>query len=194
MDVAYFISGEALRDWLAGHGAGAGELWVGFRRVGSGQASITYPEALDEALCAGWIDGVRRAVDESSYAVRFSPRRPGSTWSEVNVRRARQLIEAGRMLPTGLAAFEAVDPARTARSSHEVRARPLDLAYEAVLAADPAARAFWEAQPPSYRRAASWYVMSAVKEETRQRRLATLVAESAGGRRIAAVTLEPKPR
>lgn len=194
MDVTFFLSPDALREWFAEHRAGTAVLWIGFRRAGSGLASIAYPVALDEALCTGWIDGVRKRVDDSSYAIRFTPRRQGSTWSQVNVRRARELIESGRMLPAGLAAFQAADPARTARYSYEARTRPLDPAYEATLRADPAACAFWEAQPPSYRRTASWYVMSAAREDTRQRRLAILVADSAAGRRIAASTLQPRQR
>ncbi len=194
MNVTFFASADEMRAWLATHGADTAELWVGIRRVRSGPVALTYGQALDEALCAGWIDGLRKTVDEVSYAIRFTPRRAGSTWSEVNLRRASRLGDAGRLLPAGLAALEAADPARTARSSHEARTRPLGPACERLLRANGDAWAFWQAQAPSYGRAASWYVMSAAREETRCRRIAVVIEDAAAGRRIAAVTLRPKGR
>jgi uncharacterized protein YdeI (YjbR/CyaY-like superfamily) len=141
---------------------------------------------VDEALCVGWIDGVRRRIDDESYSIRFTPRRPGSTWSAVNVRRAAELSAAGRMQDGGLAAFAARHPDRTGTYSHEQRAEPrLDTDAERTFRADPTAWDFFTAQPPSYRRTALWLVVSAKRPETRARRLEQLMADSRAGRRIA---------
>lgn len=162
-------------------------LLLGFHKKGSGQGGITYAEALDEALAFGWIDGVRKSLGAESYTIRFTPRRAGSIWSDVNTRRVGELAAMERMAPPGLAAFAARDEAKSRQYSHEQRSHGLDPAYEAQLQANPTAWAFWQAQPPGYRRNASWWVMSAKREETRQKRLATLIEDSAAGRRIAAV-------
>lgn len=185
MNPIFFPTPADFRAWLEANHATAGELLVGFYKKGSGRPSITWPESVDQALCFGWIDGVRRRVDDESYTIRFTPRRRGSTWSLVNTRRALELIEEGLMQPAGLAAFEARDPARTDEYSYENRPQGLDSPYEAQFRANAAAWAYWEAQPPHYRRGAAHWVMSAKREETRQRRLATLIADSAAGRWIA---------
>ncbi len=185
MDVVFFEAPTDLRAWLERHHAEATELWVGFYKKGSGRPSVTYHEALDEALCFGWIDGVRKNLDADSYTNRFTPRKPNSYWSRVNVRRAEELVRLGRMHPAGRAAFDARDTARTEQYSFERESSELDDAYEATFRANPPAWAFCEAQPPSYRRPAIWWVMSAKKEETRLRRLATLIEDSANGRRLA---------
>ena len=188
MEPRFFASPAELRAWLAEHHASVAELWIGFYKKGSGRGRITYPEALDEALCFGWIDGVRKTVDGDSYTNRFTPRKRGSNWSEVNIKRAHELIGLGRMQPPGLAAFEARDEAKTEQYSHEARTRGLDEPYEQMLRENPAAWEFFQAQPPGYRRLASWWVMSAKKEETRRKRLATLIEDSAAGRRIAGLS------
>jgi uncharacterized protein YdeI (YjbR/CyaY-like superfamily) len=184
-DVVFFESPAELRAWLERHHAEAAELWLGFYKKGAGRPSVTYHEAVDEALCFGWIDGVRKGLDADSYTNRFTPRKPNSYWSRVNVRRAEVLISLGRMHPSGRAAFDARDPARTEQYSFERETSELDSAYAATFRANGPAWAFFEAQPPSYRRAAIWWVMSAKKEETRLRRLATLIDDSAHGRRLA---------
>jgi uncharacterized protein YdeI (YjbR/CyaY-like superfamily) len=180
----YFRNPGELRRWLQRHHASERELVVGFHKVRSGRASITWAESVDEALCFGWIDGVRRRLDESSYCIRFTPRRAGSVWSTVNTRRARQLERAGRMAAAGLQALEARRENRSGRYSYEQRPAELVPPYSAMLKANPAARRFFAAQIPSYRRAATWWVLSARKEATRTRRAATLVELSAAGRLI----------
>jgi uncharacterized protein YdeI (YjbR/CyaY-like superfamily) len=168
--------------WLAANAATASELVVGYRRKGSGLPSITWPESVDEALCVGWIDGVRRSLDETSYTIRFTPRRRGSKWSAVNIRRVEALLAEGRMTPAGIAAFEARPPGEG--YTYEARRVDMPPEYEAVLRADEAAWAFWERQPPSYKRLAAHWVLGGKKEETRQRRLARVLADSREGKRI----------
>ncbi len=183
MEARYFLTQYEFREWLAANHATADELLLGFYKKDSGQTGISYAEALDAALAYGWIDGIRRRVDDARYTIRFTPRRPGSIWSDVNIRRATELEAAGLMAPGGLAAFHGRDEARSRQYSYE-RRQGLDEAAEAALRVNPAAWAFWQAQPPSYRRPAAQWVMSAKREETRQRRLATLIEDSANGLRI----------
>jgi uncharacterized protein YdeI (YjbR/CyaY-like superfamily) len=179
----FFKTRAHFRTWLARHHASATELYVGFYRKGSERVAMTYDEALEEALCFGWIDGVRRRVDEWSYTNRFSPRTARSHWSAVNIRRARALIDDGRMDPAGLRVFEARDPRRCERYSYE-RASALSPALQRTLRANRAAWAFFSSQPPFYRRMMAWYVASAKKDETRAKRMQTLIAASAAGRRL----------
>lgn len=181
----HFASPAAFRRWLAAHRASASELWVGFHKKGSGKPSITWPEAVDEALCVGWIDGIRRSLGPDAYMIRFTPRRPGSTWSAVNVKRMQALIAEGRARPAGLAAFERRRAERSGTYSYENRARAALSAEEA--AAFRAVRGAWEffsTQPPSYRKTAIWLLVSAKRPETRQRRLRQLIECSAAGERI----------
>ncbi|HUP47846.1 MAG TPA: YdeI/OmpD-associated family protein [Thermoanaerobaculia bacterium] len=184
-DVTFFETPADFRRWLRKHHRSRSELWVGFHKKGSGRPSITWPGAVDEALCFGWIDGVRKTIDGESYAIRFTPRRGGSTWSSVNTRRARELIRDGRMQPAGLRAFEARDAKKSSLYSFEQRTEArLGEELEARFRADAAAWSFFQAQPPGYRRTVTWWVMSAKREETRARRLQTLIEDSAAGRRI----------
>jgi uncharacterized protein YdeI (YjbR/CyaY-like superfamily) len=185
LNVVYFETSAHFRAWLEANHATADELLVGFYKKGSGRPSITWPESVDQALCYGWIDGVRRRVDDESYTIRFTPRRRGSNWSLVNVRRVMELSEQGLMKPAGLAAFEARDPAKEDEYSYENRPQGLDSPYEAQFRANAAAWAYWEAQPPHYRRGSAHWVMSAKREETRQKRLTTLIEDSASGQWIA---------
>jgi uncharacterized protein YdeI (YjbR/CyaY-like superfamily) len=185
MEPVYFPSPEDMRDWLVRHGDDADELLVGFWRTSTGRAGLTWPQSVDEALCAGWIDGIRRKVDDERYTVRFTPRRPSSNWSAVNLARAEQLIAEGRMRPAGLRAFEARVQERTGTYSYEQRPPELQGEYAEEMRGTPAAWQFFNSQPPSYRRAAIWWVVSAKKEETRRRRLATLIEDCAHGRRLA---------
>lgn len=187
MDTIYFRSSEELRAWFAEHGD-AQELWVGFYKKGSGETGITYPEAVDEALCAGWIDGVRYGVDDRRYHNRFTPRRPSSHWSQVNIRRVAELRAQGRMLPAGEAVFAARKVEKEAQYSYENRPQNLGEPYEGQFRAHPAAWEFYAAQSPSYRRSASWWVLGAKQEVTRQRRLAALIEASAQGTRIPALS------
>jgi uncharacterized protein YdeI (YjbR/CyaY-like superfamily) len=183
-NVHYFPTPDDFRAWLDAHHATAAELWVGYYRKGSGRTNLTWQESVDQALCYGWIDGIRQRIDDLSYANRFTPRRKGSNWSAVNRKRAAELIEQGLMQPAGLVAYEARDN-KEQEYAYEGSAHALDAAYEAEFRAAADAWAYWEAQPPHYRRGASHWVMSAKREETRQRRLETLIADSAAGRWIA---------
>jgi uncharacterized protein YdeI (YjbR/CyaY-like superfamily) len=179
----FFATPDDWRAWLARHHATAPELWVGFHKKDSGRPSITWPESVDQALCFGWIDGVRKRIDEASYVIRFTPRRKGSTWSSVNIARVKELAGIGLMQPAGLAAFEARSEARSGIYAYEQRkdARLPD-AMERQFKRTPKAWAFFQAQPAGYRHTATWWVVSAKKEETRARRLATLIEDSAAGR------------
>ncbi len=189
----FFARPAAFRAWLEKHHAAARELVVGFHKVGAGKPSITYPEALDEALCFGWIDGVRRSVDAARYTIRFTPRKPQSTWSAVNVTKALALVRAGRMHRSGLAAFEARDQQRTERHANERERAALSPAQVRAFKEEPEAWAFWQAQPPGYRKITTIFVTSAKKEETRARRLAILIDHSARGRRLPILTSPGKP-
>jgi uncharacterized protein YdeI (YjbR/CyaY-like superfamily) len=181
----FFETPAAFRKWLQRHHKTADEIWVGYYKKQSGKRSMTYHESLDEALCFGWIDGIRKSVDAVSYMNRFTPRRAGSFWSATNTRRAAELIEEGRMRPPGRKSFDARDAARTA-AHHSVRDNPrLDKPRDAEFKANPDAWEFFQAQPPGYRRLAIWWIVSAKREETRTRRFEQLLAASASRRRIA---------
>lgn len=193
MKPTFFATVSELRDWLDDNHATASELLVGFYKRGSGKPSITWPELVDEALCFGWIDGVRKGIDDVSYSIRLTPRTPRSTWSAVNIGRAKALTRLGRMRPAGLKAFERRTDARSAIYSYEQRkAAGLDPESERSFRASKKAWAFFQAQAPSYRRAATWWVISAKRDETRSKRLAALIGDSERGRRIG--LLSPRPR
>ena len=180
----YFATPAALRAWFAKHHATAKELWVGFQKRATGTPSITWPESVDEALCVGWIDGVRKSLGAASYVIRFTPRKPTSRWSLVNVRRVKALEKEGRMRSAGRAAFAKADEKKTGTYSYEREHVSFTRAQLATLRKNAAAWRFWSAQPPWYRRVTTHYVTSAKREETRARRLAILIRDSAAGRRI----------
>jgi uncharacterized protein YdeI (YjbR/CyaY-like superfamily) len=181
---AFFKTPADFRRWLERHHDSARELLVGFYKVGSGRPSITWPQSVDQALCFGWIDGVRRRIDDESYTIRFTPRKPRSIWSAVNIRRATELKEQGLMQPAGLRAFEQRSPQRSAIYSYEKAPAELPAEAEAAFRKRKAAWAFFSAQAPSYRRVAVHWVTTAKKEETRARRLEKLIEASAEGRRL----------
>ena len=162
----------------------ADELWVGFYKKNSGKPSITWPESVDEALCFGWIDGVRKRVDEISYQIRFTPRRRGSIWSATNIKRAKELVEQRRMRPTGLNAFAARIENKSGIYSYEQRTTELEEPYATYLKKNKAAWNFFRTQPPSYRKMIGWWIISAKREETRMARLAKLISESAKRKRL----------
>lgn len=185
-DPIFFETPAELRAWLEENHDRAPELLIGFHKKRSGRPTITWPESVDQALSFGWIDGVRRSLGDDAYTIRFTPRRPGSTWSAVNVRRMNQLIELGLVHLAGMKAFEARSPEKTKLYSYEQRhGAELGPEHAALFRANEAAWTFFQLQPPGYRRTATWWVTSAKKEETRLRRLATLIDDSARGRRIA---------
>jgi uncharacterized protein YdeI (YjbR/CyaY-like superfamily) len=178
----FFRSPVELRQWFASNHATADELIVGYYKKSTGKAGLTWPESVDEALCVGWIDGVRHRLDDERYTNRFTPRRPGSVWSAVNVQRVEALIAERRMLPAGLAAYEKRKENRSGIYSYEQRPRTLPAAYLALLEKNRRAWAFFQRQPPSRRRALTWWVISAKKEETRMTRLEALIRDCATGR------------
>jgi uncharacterized protein YdeI (YjbR/CyaY-like superfamily) len=185
MDVVYFASADEFREWLEKNHETATELWVGYYKKGTGKPSMTHPEAVDQALCFGWIDGVRRGVDGERFANRFTPRKARSNWSAVNIKRVGELLEMGLMQPAGIAAFEKRDKDKTAPYSFEQQSPELGEEFEAEFQANAKAWEFFRSQAPSYQRTATWWVISAKREETQRRRLATLIADSARGERIA---------
>jgi len=191
-DIIYFETAAEFRAWLDANSESAQELWIGYYKKSTGRPSITHAEAVDEALCYGWIDGIRKSVDDASYTNRFTPRRAGSNWSLVNIKRVGELTALGRMQPRGLQLFEQRDPSKmTGRAADEALPR-LDPAYEQQFRANADAWAFFEAQPPGYRRLTVAWVMSPKTEAARLRRLATLIDESAAGRR-STWTVKPSP-
>jgi uncharacterized protein YdeI (YjbR/CyaY-like superfamily) len=182
MNPEYFTTQAKFHQWLKKHHAKSTELLVGFYKVKSGKPSITYQEALDEALCFGWIDGIRKAVDEERYTIRFTPRKPTSNWSNVNIKRVKELIAKGRMTPSGLVAFEARKAEKSGVYTYENRPQQLSPEYEKIFRKNKPAWEYFQSLAPHYRRTTCGWVMSAKKEETRLRRLATLIEDSAQGR------------
>jgi uncharacterized protein YdeI (YjbR/CyaY-like superfamily) len=193
MKPTFFATPAKLRAWFAAHHHEEAELLVGFYKKGSGKPSITWPESVGEALCFGWIDGVRKSLGDDAYTIRFTPRKATSIWSAVNVKRVAALTKVGKMEPAGLRAFEARKPEKTGIYSFERKAPArLEPGQEKILRANAKAAAFFDAQAPWYRRTAIHWVVSAKREETRERRLAQLVADSAAGRRIGPLTRPAK--
>jgi uncharacterized protein YdeI (YjbR/CyaY-like superfamily) len=191
----FFATAAELRDWLERNHVSETELIVGFYKRGSGKPSITWQELVDEELCFGWIDGVRKGIDEVSYSNRITPRTPRSTWSAINIARAEELIRLGRMRPVGLKAFERRTGDRSAIYSYEQRTTAnLDSDGERSFRANKKAWAFFQAQAPSYRRAATWWVISAKRDGTRKTRLAALIADSERGRAVGALSRPPRRR
>lgn len=184
MKIKFFKSPSECRKWLERNHDKQSELWFGFYKKSSGKKGITYKEALDEALCFGWIDGLKHSVDEHSYAFRFTPRRPNSIWSNVNTKRAAELRELGRMAPPGLKAFAARDPKRSGIYSFENRPKTFSADLEKRFKANKAAWKFFQAMPPGYQRLATFYVMNAKKEETRAKRMELLIKASQQNMRV----------
>ena len=184
IEISFSKLPSELRKWLKANHASTTELWVGFYKKDSGKASITWPQSVDEALCFGWIDGIRKSIDDISYKIRFTPRKSRSTWSAVNIKRALELIEQGLMQPAGLEAFEARQENRSGIYSYEQRSPELPDHYRKLLQKNSRTSKFFEAQPPSYRKAANWWVLSAKQEETRLKRLDKLIQHSSQQERI----------
>jgi uncharacterized protein YdeI (YjbR/CyaY-like superfamily) len=184
MQLKFFRSPSTFRRWFEKHHATADELWVGFYKKASGKASITWPESVDQALCFGWIDGIRKRVDDLSYTIRFTPRRRGSIWSTVNIKRAGELIKEGLLEPPGLRAFETREANKSGIYAYEQRSEELVEPYASMFRRNKAAWKFFNHQPPGYRKLANWWIVSAKKEETRLRRLQKLIDDSAQERRL----------
>jgi uncharacterized protein YdeI (YjbR/CyaY-like superfamily) len=184
MKIAFFQSASDFREWLARNHDKVRELWVGFYKKKSGKVGISYQEAVDEALCFGWIDGLKKAVDDVSYTHRFTPRKAKSFWSAVNIKRVGELKRAGRMMPPGLAAFAGRDEQKARQYSYERSTCKLEGVQEKQFRGNAKAWEFFQTQPPGYRRTATWWVISAKREETRDKRLAKLIETSERGRRL----------
>ena len=180
----FFAKPADFRRWLDQNHASVPELWVGYYKKDSGKPSMTWPESVDQALCYGWIDGVRKSVNEDSYKIRFTPRKPSSIWSTVNTKRANELIAEGLMKPAGLAAFERRDAMKSNSYSFERENVAFTPELEKMFRAKKKAWTFFEKQPPGYRKLATWYVMSAKQDATREKRLQRLITDSAAGRRL----------
>ena len=184
MPVKFFKSPSDFRKWLEANHLTAKELWVGFYKKDSGRPSITWPESVNEALCFGWIDGIRKSIDEESYMIRFTPRNSSSVWSAVNIKNALTLIKQERMRPAGLKAFEARKENRSGIYSYEQRSPELEAKYARKLKRNRAAWEFFQSQPAWYRKQMNWWVVSAKKEETRLKRLAKLIEDSSRGQTL----------
>ena len=195
MKAKFFATPAKFRAWLEKNHESAGELWVGFHKVHTQKPSLTWPQSVDEALCFGWIDGLRKSLGGDAYMIRFSPRRPTSVWSNVNTKRVPELQKLGLMRPTGLAAFKLRDAVRSGRVySPEARELAFDAAAEKVFRSHRAAWKFFNTQPPGYRRVVTRWVMNAKGDETRAKRLAELIDDSAQGRRAGVTTKYAKRR
>lgn len=186
--IRFFATPTDWQQWLEENHTKVAELWVGYYKKNSGLPSMTWPESVAEALCFGWIDGLRKTIDDNSYKIRFTPRKASSIWSAVNIKTAKELIASGRMQPAGLRAFEARKQEKSAVYAYEQEGRQLSEQVETALRANPEAWAFFATQAPWYQRTANHWVMSAKREETRHKRLATLVEDSAQGRTIGPLT------
>jgi uncharacterized protein YdeI (YjbR/CyaY-like superfamily) len=185
----FFETPAQFRAWLEEHHEARQELLVGFYKKGSKRPSITWPQSVDEALCFGWIDGIRRGIDDESYSIRFTPRKPSSNWSSVNIARVAELTKEGRMRPAGIEAFGRRSEKRSGIYAYEQRKTArLSADQQREFMANDAAWSFFRAQPPGYRQTATYWVVSAKREETRRKRLATLIEDSASGRRLERLT------
>jgi uncharacterized protein YdeI (YjbR/CyaY-like superfamily) len=180
----FFRTPADFRRWLEKNHAITAELWVGFHKKDSAKPSITWPESVDEALCFGWIDGIRQRVDEISYQIRFTPRRRGSIWSATNIKRVKELAKQRRMHATGLKTFAARIENKSDIYSYEQRNTDLPETYAKLLKKNKTAWDFFQIQPSSYRRMIDWWIVSAKKHETRMARLAKLISASAKGKRL----------
>jgi uncharacterized protein YdeI (YjbR/CyaY-like superfamily) len=184
MKPKFFKTPADFRNWLEKNHDNDSELLVGFYKKNSGRPSITWPESVDQALCFGWIDGIRRTIDDVSYSIRFTPRRRGSVWSSINIKRVEELTKEGLMKPAGIQAFQARKENKSGIYSYEQRKAELDAPYEKKLRQNAAAWKFFQAQSPAYRKTVYWWIVSAKKEETRLQRLEKLIQLSAKSQKL----------
>lgn len=191
-EIKFFPTPKDFRKWFEKNHDKKAELWVGFYKKGTGKPSITWPESVDQALCFGWIDGIRKTIDEEAYKIRFTPRRARSIWSAVNIKRMGELMEEKLVHQTGLDAFARRDEERSRIYAYERASIPLSDEYEAIFQKNKKAWEFFESQPPSYKKPVLSWIASAKQEETRMRRLQTLIKDSENGERIAQLRRTPK--
>lgn len=192
MGPKFFEDQTAFRAWLQKNHAKVPELWVGYYKKATGIASITWPESVDEALCFGWIDGLRKSIDERSYQIRFTPRRPSSKWSDINIKRVKELEKLGKMTPAGKQAFARRNEQKSAQDSSERKNAKLSAELESKFKLHKKAWAFYQALAPSYRRLSAFWVMSAKRDETRLKRLDVLIESSTNGQKIPALKIGRK--
>ena len=183
-ELKYFKTPAALRKWYKTNHKKNSELWIGLYKKDSGKPSVTYPQALDEALCFGWIDGIRKKINEEVYTIRFTSRKPKSYWSAVNIKKANALIKSGKMEQAGLKEFEKRDKEKSGSYSFERANVKLTTAFEKKFKSNKKAWKFFQSSPPSYQKPATWWVMSAKQEETRLKRLQQLISDSENGLKI----------
>jgi len=188
----FFSQPSDLRKWFEEHHDQAHEIWVGYYKKGSGIRSITWPESVDQALCYGWIDGIRKSIDEASYKIRFTPRRPRSQWSAVNLKRIEELKAQGLVSASGLKVYERRDKKRARQASFEQREVVLNRAYLNEIKSNKKAWSFYQTLAPSYKKATSWWIMSAKKEETRLRRLDILIQSCTEEQKVPPLRRNPK--
>lgn len=192
MDVEFFKTQDDFLAWLEDHHDQLKEQWMGYFKKNSGQLTISYQESVDAALCYGWIDGLKNAIDAERYKIRFTPRKPTSTWSQTNINRVVELQAQGKMRPAGMQAYELRRENRSGIYSYEQRSVDLDTPYSDRIKRNKQAWEFYQAQSDSYRKAANWWVVSAKTEETRLKRLDQLIACSADGQKIPLLTRAKK--
>jgi uncharacterized protein YdeI (YjbR/CyaY-like superfamily) len=184
MDIKFFKTQSDLRKWFEKNHDKKIEQWVGYCKINSGKASINWQQSVDEALCFGWIDSVRYSIDDKSYKIRFTPRKPGSIWSKVNINRVAELTKLGLMHTSGLEVFNKRDAEKSNRYSFEREEVTLKEEYEQKLKKNKTAWKYFESQPISYKKPATWWVMSAKREETQIKRLDILIKNSETGMKI----------
>ena len=184
MPPKFFKDQAELRKWFAKNHQDERELWLGFYKVGSGKPSVTWSQSVDEAICVGWIDGIRKTIDDHSYMIRFTPRKPKSIWSDINIDKVKELTKRHLMQPAGIAAFKKREDAKSRVYSFEQKEISLDKIFEKIFRSNKKAWNYFTSAAPSYRKAATWWVMSAKQEETKLKRLGTLMKDSEDGKYI----------
>lgn len=180
----FFSSAKEFRKWLKANHTRRTELWVGFYKKATGIPSITWPESVEQALCYGWIDGIRKSIDDASYKIRFTPRKPDSHWSDVNIKLVKKLKKEGLMQPAGLKAFEARTEKKSRRASYEQARVNFNTEYEKKLKLNKKAWKYFSSQAPSYQKQTMWWIMSAKREDTRLKRLEILIQSSEEGQYV----------
>jgi uncharacterized protein YdeI (YjbR/CyaY-like superfamily) len=193
-DIIFFASPAEFRSWLDKNHSTSRELWAGFYKKSSAKPSMTWPESVDQALCYGWIDGIRKSIDAERYTIRFTPRNPKSVWSAVNIKRVGELIASGLMQPSGLEVFNKRDEKKVELYSFENSNVTFDEHYRAKFKENEKAWDFFQSQPPSYRKTATWWVISPKQEKTRLKRLEILINDSGSNLRIAPLRRLPEPK
>jgi uncharacterized protein YdeI (YjbR/CyaY-like superfamily) len=184
MAPTFFSTQEEFREWLKKNHRKETELLVGFWKVGTKKPSMSWSQSVDQALCFGWIDGVRKSIDEESYSIRFTPRKPTSIWSAINIKKIEELTKAGLMTSEGIKAFELRKEEKSAIYSHEKEPATLDPEFENQFKANKKAWEFFNNQAPSYKKVMLHWIMSAKQEKTRLSRLEKTIRESESGKRV----------